>query len=249
MDIIKVEGLTKAFGQLKAVNNVSIKFHSGQLTAIIGPNGAGKTTLFNLITGRLKPTLGHIYFKGEEITNLPPYKILKKGIGRSFQIMNIFPGLTTFENIRIGILSYLNKSFNLFSSVDKMSQINEEVIKSLEIVGLEEERDTIAGALSHGDQKRLEIALALTSQPDLLLLDEPTAGMNPEETKMITNLIKDISSLKGITVIFTEHDMDVVFSIAERIIVMHQGGIIADGKEEEIKGNRQVREAYLGVEE
>jgi len=249
MNILKIDGLTKAFGELKAVNNVSIEFEENQLCAIIGPNGAGKSTLFNLITGGLKPTSGHVYFKGENITALSPYKILKKGIGRSFQIVNIFPGLTTFENVRIGTLSHNKKSSNLFFPVNKMIEISEEVLRYLEIVRLKDERNTIAGALSQGNQKRLEIALALASQPDLLLLDEPTAGMDPEETKRITNFIKEIPDVMGITVIFIEHDMDVVFSISERIVVMQQGSIIADGKGEEIKDNIQVREAYLGVEE
>ncbi len=249
MDILRTEGLTKSFGEMRAVNNVDTKFNKGQLCAVIGPNGAGKSTLFNLITGGLQPTSGHVYFKGENITGLAPYKILKKGIGRSFQIMNIFPALTTFENVRIGILSHNKKSWNLFSPVDKMIEINEEVLKCLEIVRLADERDTIAGALSGGKQKRLEIALALTSQPDLLLLDEPTAGLDPKETKRVTNFIKEISDVMGITVIFIEHDMDVVFSISDRIVVMQQGGIIADGKGLEIKNDARVKEAYLGVEE
>ena len=249
MSILKIEGLTKIFGELRAVDKVSVRFQEGELTSIIGPNGAGKSTFFNLITGRLAPSSGAVYLKEEDITGLPPHKILRRGIGRSFQITNIFPGLSIFENVRIGILAYNGKSSNLFSQVRKMNEINDEVLRNLDDLGLRDEKDTIAGALSHGDQKRLEIALALTSQPDLLLLDEPTAGMNPEETKILTNLIKEISDERGITVIFTEHDMDVVFSISERIIVMQQGRIIADGKGEEIKGNKHVREAYLGVEE
>jgi branched-chain amino acid transport system ATP-binding protein len=249
MSILKTEILTKAFGELRAVDEVSVGFQEGEITSIIGPNGAGKTTFFNLITGRLRPSSGAVYLKEENITGLPPHKILRRGIGRSFQITNIFPGLTTFENVRIGILAYNGKGSNLFSQVSKMNEMNEEVLMCLDAVGIRDEKDTIAGALSHGDQKRLEIALALTSQPDLLLLDEPTAGMNPEETKILTDLIKRISDERGVTVIFTEHDMAVVFSISERIIVMQQGCIIADGKGDEIKDNKQVRAAYLGAEE
>jgi branched-chain amino acid transport system ATP-binding protein len=195
------------------------------------------------------PSSGTVYFKEENITGLAPHKILKRGMGRSFQITNIFPGLTTFENVRIGVLAHDGKSSILFSQVKNMDEMNEKTLKSLDAMNLRDEKDTYAGALSHGDQKRLEIALALTSHPDLLLLDEPTAGMNPEETKMLIELIKQISNEQGITVLFTEHDMRVVFSISERIVVMQQGCIIADGKPEEIRDNKQVREAYLGVEE
>lgn len=249
MTVLKTSGLTKSFGTLTAVNNMSLDFQEGKITAIIGPNGAGKSTFFNLISGRLKPSAGSVYFKDEDITLLPPYKILRKGIGRSFQITNIFPGLTVFENLRAGILAYTGRSANFFSPVDEMDGITQEALGALETVGLLEEKDTTGGALSHGDQKRLEIGLTLTCQPVLLLLDEPTAGMNPEETKKLTELIKDISDKKGITIIFTEHDMNVVFSISERIIVMQQGQVIADGPGEKVRANFRVREAYLGVEE
>jgi len=249
MTVLKTSGLTKSFGTLTAVNNMSLDFQEGKITAIIGPNGAGKSTFFNLISGRLKPSSGSVYFKDEDITLLPPYKILHKGIGRSFQITNIFPGLTVFENLRAGILAYTGRSANFFSPVDEMDGITQEALRASETVGLLDEKDTTAGALSHGDQKRLEIGLTLTCQPVLLLLDEPTAGMNPEETKKLTELIKDISDKKAITIIFTEHDMSVVFSISERIIVMQQGQVIADGPGEKVRANPQVREAYLGVEE
>ena len=248
MIILKIIGLTKSFGELTAVDQVSLEFKEGELTAIIGPNGAGKSTFFNVISGRLNPSSGDIYFKEENITGLPPHKILRRGIGRSFQITNIFPGLTAFETLRVGILAHTKKSANFFSKVRKMNGVSEQALQSLDVVGLADEKDTIAAALSHGDQRRLEIALALTSQPDLVLLDEPTAGMNPEETKRLIELIKEISDKRGITVIFTEHDMNVVFTMSERIIVMQQGGIIADGKGKDIKANKQVREAYLGVE-
>lgn len=248
MNILKTSKLRKSFGELIAVDNISLEFNGGMITAIIGPNGAGKSTFFNLISGRLKPSSGEVYFKEQNITGLAPYKILRKGIGRSFQITNIFQGLTVFENVRIGILAHKRESAALFSTVDEMNSVTGEVLQTLEAVGLVSEKDLIAGALSHGDQKRLEIALTLTCQPVLLLLDEPTAGMNPEETRKLTELIKEISDKKGITIIFTEHDMNVVFSIAERIIVMQQGHIIADGKGEEVRNNTQVREAYLGIE-
>jgi len=248
MNFLEIRNLTKEFGKLRAVNNVSFEVQKGSLVAIIGPNGAGKSTLFNLFTGYFAVSSGKVIFKDEEITNLPPYKILQKGISRSFQVSNIFPDLTAFENVRIGVLSHRRKSMKLLSLVDEMDEINEETLKTLKMVELSNENDTVANTLSHGDQKRLEIGIALTSEPALLLLDEPTAGMAPEETLNTVNLIKDISKKQNTTIVFTEHDLNVVFSIAERIIVLQQGIIIGDGTGEEIKGNKKVKEAYLGEE-
>jgi len=249
MIILKSVELTKSFGKLLAVNRVSIDFAEGELTAIIGPNGAGKSTYFNLLSGRLKPSSGSIYCKDEDVTGLPPYEMVQRGVGRSFQITNIFPGLTAFENMRIGTLAHRKKGGKLFAQVEKMFEINKETLQGLELVGLAEERDTIAGALSYGDQRRLEIGLTLTCDPELMLLDEPTAGMNPEETKLLTALIRRISEEKGVTVIFTEHDMSVVFGISERIIVLQQGTVIAEGTESDIRSDERVKVAYLGVEE
>jgi branched-chain amino acid transport system ATP-binding protein len=248
MNFLEIRNLTKEFGKLRAVNNVSFEVQKGSLVAIIGPNGAGKSTLFNLFTGYFAVSSGKVIFKDEEITNLPPYKILQKGISRSFQVSNIFPDLTAFENVRIGVLSHRRKSMKLLTLVDEMDEINEETLKILKMVELSNENDTVANTLSHGDQKRLEIGIALTSEPALLLLDEPTAGMAPEETVNTVNLIKDISKKQNTTIVFTEHDLNVVFSIAERIIVLQQGIIIGDGTGEEIKGNKKVKEAYLGEE-
>jgi branched-chain amino acid transport system ATP-binding protein len=248
MNFLEIRNLTKEFGKLSAVNNVSFEVQKGSIVAIIGPNGAGKSTLFNLVTGYFAVSSGKIFFKDEEITDLPPYKILQKGISRSFQVSNIFPDLTAFENVRIGVLSHRRKGMKLFSLVEEMDEINEETSKLLKAVGLSNENDTVASTLSHGDQKRLEIGIALTNEPALLLLDEPTAGMAPEETANTVNLIKDISNKQNTTIVFTEHDLNVVFSIAERIIVLQQGSIIADGTGEEIKGNKKVKEAYLGEE-
>ncbi len=203
MNFLEIRNLTKEFGKLRAVNNVSFEVQKGSLVAIIGPNGAGKSTLFNLFTGYFAVSSGKIIFKDEEITNLPPYKILQKGISRSFQVSNIFPDLTAFENVRIGVLSHRRKSMKLLSLVDEMDEINEETLKTLKMVELSNENDTVANTLSHGDQKRLEIGIALTSEPALLLLDEPTAGMAPEETLNTVNLIKDISKKQNTTIVFT----------------------------------------------
>lgn len=249
MEILKLEQLTKSFGELKAVNDFSAAFKENTINAVIGPNGAGKSTLFNLVTGRLKTTSGKVYFMDQEITNHQPHELVKKGIGRSFQITNIFRGLSTFENIRLGIISYRENSFDLLHNVDNLENLEVEILEILETVGLQGQRDNLAGLLSHGDQKRLEIALTLTTHPKLLLLDEPTAGMDPDETRMLTQLIETVAQKNNITVILTEHDMEVVFSICKRILVMQYGSIIADGTEKEVKGDQRVREAYLGVEE
>jgi len=248
MEFLSVQNLTKEFGKLIAVNNVSFEIHEGDIVAVIGPNGAGKSTLFNLITGYLPATSGKVLFRGNDITGCPPYKIIQKRINKSFQVANIFPDLTTFENVRIGVLAYRQKGLSLFKSVEAMEPIKREADEILKAIGLEDERDTVASNLSHGDQKSLEIGISLTTEPQLLLLDEPTAGMGPEETMETVRLIQQVARNRGITLLFTEHDLNVVFSISQRIIVLQQGSIIADGTGEEIRQNAKVKEAYLGEE-
>jgi len=248
MSFLSIQNLSKEFGKLHAVNDVSFDVEKGNTLAIIGPNGAGKSTFFNLVTGSFPVSAGKVIFKGENITNLPPYAIVNKGISRSFQVSNIFPDLTTFENVRIGVLSHRKESLKLFTAIKKMDRVKEETINILKAIGLEDKMTLAANTLSHGDQKSLEIGIALTNEPELLLLDEPTAGMGPEETLSTVNLIKDVSMKRSVTIIFTEHDLNVVFSISDRVIVLQQGMIIADGKPEEVRGNKRVREAYLGGE-
>jgi branched-chain amino acid transport system ATP-binding protein len=251
MSFLELRRVCKYFGNLHAVNNLSLEIEKGMITAIIGPNGAGKTTVFNLITGWHRVTTGEILFKKEMITHLPTYEILRKGIGRSFQIINIFKNLTVFENIRMGILANKRKSFNFLRPVESefYQGIKKRSLQLIETVGLSEKINTMASILSHGDQKALEIGIALSTEPELLLLDEPTAGMSLEESRYTTNLIKEISEKKGITILFTEHDLDMVFSIAQRIIVLAQGEVICDGDEKCIKDNRRVQEAYMGSEQ
>lgn len=244
--LLQIKELSKAFGGLLAVNSFTLSVNKGDLHAIIGPNGAGKTTLFNLISGYLVPDHGKVIFKGKEITGLPPHKICQKGISRSFQRVNIFPKLTVFENVQVALLSHKRQSHNLFSVAGKMYE--EEVLVILDTVGLCDQARLRAEALSHGDKKRLELAIALSSEPELLLLDEPTAGMSPEETAATVSLIEKLNLEKGISILFTEHDMAVVFGIARRITVMHQGSLIADGPPEEVKANREVQQIYLGEE-
>jgi branched-chain amino acid transport system ATP-binding protein len=242
--MLQVESLIKSFDDFMAVNGANLTVDKGQIVAVIGPNGAGKTTLFNLITGALKRDRGRIVFKGEDISELPPYAICKKGISRSYQIVNTFPRLTVFENVQVAVLSYQRRSSNLFRPAQSIA-VNE--TKSiLESMGLSNKGKNIAGSLSHGDQKILEIAIALGNEPELLILDEPTAGMSPEETQSTMELVKRLASQRGLTILFCEHDMDIVFSIAQSIMVMRYGQTIIQGGLQEVRSNKEVQEAYLG---
>jgi branched-chain amino acid transport system ATP-binding protein len=244
--MLQVESLMKSFDDFMAVNGANLTVDKGEIVAVIGPNGAGKTTLFNLITGALKRDKGRIVFKGEDISELPPYEICKKGISRSYQIVNIFPRLTVFENIQVAVLSYQRRSSNLFRPAQSIA-VNE--TKSiLESMGLSDKEKSIAGSLSHGDQKILEIAIALGNEPELLILDEPTAGMSPEETQDTMELVKRLANQRGLTILFCEHDMDIVFSVAQSIMVMRHGQTIIQGGLEEVRSNKEVQEAYLGGE-
>jgi len=242
--MLQVEAVDKSFGDFMAVCQANLSVGKGELVAVIGPNGAGKTTLFNLITGQLWPDRGRIVFKGEDILGLHPYEICKRGIARSFQIVSIFPRLTVFGNVQVAVLSQQRRSDNIFSPAQNLAV--EETKFILESVGLSDKVTHTAGSLSHGDQKILEIAIALGNEPELLILDEPTAGMSPEETAATLELIKNLASSRGLTILFCEHDMDVVFSISQSIMVMHQGRTLIQGKPEEVRENREVQEAYLG---
>jgi branched-chain amino acid transport system ATP-binding protein len=244
--MLQVEGVVKSFDEFKAVNGANLVIEKGEIVAVIGPNGAGKTTLFNLITGQLKRDRGKIIFKGEDIGELSPYQICKKGIGRSFQVVNIFPRLTAFRNVQVAVLSQQRRSHQLFQLAQNMAV--QETNNILQSVGLLNKAHHIAGSLSHGDQKILEIAIALGNEPELLILDEPTAGMSPEETIATMELVKQLARKRGLTILFCEHDMDIVFSIAQRIMVMRQGQTITQGSPEEVRGNKEVQEAYLGGE-
>ena len=242
--MLQAQGVAKSFDGFKAVNGADLRVECGEIVAVIGPNGAGKTTLFNLITGHLKPDSGTIMFKGEEITGLAPFEICRKGISRSFQVENFFPRLSVFENVEVSVLSQKRKSYSLLPAVRK--RIVEESQEMLRSVGLIKKSRITSGLLSHGDRKLLEIAIALASKPELLILDEPTAGMSPEETAVTIQLIKHLSLKMGLTILFCEHNMDLVFSIAHRIMVMRQGRSIIQGNLDEVRNNSEVQEAYLG---
>ena len=240
--------ITKSFGGLRALTDVSLSVAQGEIHAVIGPNGAGKSTLFNVMTGLFPPDSGEVIFDGERISGLPPYRIIRKGIGRSFQITNIFPRMTVFENVQVALFAHYRKSTHLWSRAWKFQGIAAETLGVLEQVGLQEKCGASAAVLSHGDQKRLEIAISLASRPRLLMLDEPTAGMSRFESRETIALLKKISMEQGLTLVFTEHDMDIVFGISERLSVLHQGLVIAFGTPAEIKANPEVRKAYLGDE-
>ncbi|MCX7858153.1 MAG: ABC transporter ATP-binding protein [Deltaproteobacteria bacterium] len=243
--MFEAKGLSKSFDGFMAVSRVDLSVEKGEMVAVIGPNGAGKTTFFNLITGILKPDSGRIVYKGEDITGLSPYEIFRKGISRSFQIVNVFQRLTVFENVQLSVLSRENKTWDLITNASKL--YTDETEKILEQVGLLEKKNTVSGFLSHGEQKILEIAIALGGKPEFMILDEPTAGMSPEETVRCMELIKRLREEMDLTILFCEHDMDVVFGYANRIMVMVRGETIIQGTCDEVKCNRLVQEAYLGL--
>jgi branched-chain amino acid transport system ATP-binding protein len=244
MPILETRGLKKSFGGLQAVAGVDLEVQDGRIHSIIGPNGAGKTTLFNLISGYYPCDDGAIFFKGKDVTGLNPRQIVKMGMGRSFQVTNIFPGLSVFENIQATLLYTGGKGLRFFSkAADLYTDETEEI---LSMVGLIERAAEMAGILAAGDRKRLELGIVLATGPNLLLLDEPTCGMSPMETTDTIALIREIAEKKSLTVLFTEHKMDVVFNIASHITVMNFGAIIAAGKPDDIRTNKEVQQCYFG---
>jgi branched-chain amino acid transport system ATP-binding protein len=242
--VLEVRGLRKAFGGFQAVAGVDLAVRQGETAAIIGPNGAGKTTFFNLITGHLRPDAGAVLFEGRDITGRPPHQICRLGLGRSFQRTNIFPRLTVFQNVQAAFIAHRGRGRDLWTRVEALYR--EETEQVLASIGLLPRSGEVSGFLSHGAQKQLELALALASEPRLLLLDEPTAGMSATETRETIDLVSRIARERGLTLLFTEHDMEVVFSIAGRIAVLHQGRIIAEGGPAAVRADAEVRRVYLG---
>ena len=244
LTILRVKNLNKAFGGLQATSNVNYEMKAGEFSAIIGPNGAGKSTFFNLITGYHKCDSGRIFFQDHDITGLQPHIISKFGIARAFQVSNIYSTLTTFENVRQAVLSKREKTLNFVTPAKKLA--NRETLSIIESCGLTEVVNTQASKLSQGDKKRLELGVALGNNPSLLLLDEPTAGMSGEETRATMDFIHNLNRDNGLSILFTEHDMSVVFGYAKRITVLHQGEIIADGLPQDVKADEKVQRVYLG---
>lgn len=242
--MLKVEAAVKSFGGFRAVNGANLHVKKGEIVAVIGPNGAGKTTLFHLLTGHLPPDSGRFLFRGEEIGGLPPHVICRRGVTRAFQVVNIFPRLSVFENVQIAVLARERKTFRILS--DARGMAGAEVDRILRSVGLSDKGGIESDRLSHGDKKVLEIAVALAGKPELLILDEPTAGMAPEETQRCIGLIRKLRDEDGLTILFCEHDIALVFEIADRIMVMVRGATVVQGGCEEVRRNREVQSAYLG---
>jgi len=244
--IFETLNLSKVFGGLVAVDNVSIKVRKNTLHAIIGPNGAGKTTFFNLLSGNIEPTSGKVFFKGRDITNQPVHRTIHFGVGRSFQISNIFPNLTVFENIRLASQALGADNFKFWQQASSFKQFEERTWEVLKRVGLEGRANVFARTLPHGDQRKLELGMILAPDPEVLLLDEPTAGMASEQVPELIALIQDIQKAGDKTVMLVEHNMNVVMSVSDQITVMHQGAILAEGTPAEITANKDVQTAYLG---
>jgi branched-chain amino acid transport system ATP-binding protein len=242
--VLEVRGIGKSFGGFVAVDDVSFEVAERQIAAVIGPNGAGKSTLFNLLTGHLRPTVGQVLLAGRDITGTAPHDICRLGIGRSFQRTNIFPRLTVFENLQAALLSHHGRGRDFWSRSETLYRDETEAL--LGSIGLAPHEDAVAGTLSYGNQKQLELGLALASDPKILLLDEPTAGMSASETHDTIRLLERIAEARSLTLLFTEHDMEVVFSIAQKIAVLHQGRLIADGSPASVRANPEVRRIYLG---
>jgi branched-chain amino acid transport system ATP-binding protein len=242
--ILEMVDLYKNFGDLTAINGFNLSILRGKRHAIIGPNGAGKTTLFNLLSGRFKPTRGQIVFNGRDITGMSPYRISRLGIARSFQIINVFPQLSVFENVHAVLMSKNHIRYDFLRNIKRWKRLTGETVSLLEQIGLLDKKDVPAGFLSYGEQRGLEVGLTIASDPEIILLDEPTAGMSMDETRQAIKLIDRVT--KGKTLVIIEHDMEVIFSLADVITVMQYGNIVATGSPEEIRKNQKVKEAYLG---
>jgi branched-chain amino acid transport system ATP-binding protein len=242
--LLSVEGLSKSYGGVHAVRSVSFALHAGEILALIGPNGAGKSTCFNMLNGQTTPDAGRVYLLGRDATGLKPREVWRLGVGRTFQITATFPTMTVRENVQVALSSHDRKLFNLTASMPRYAQ--SEADRLLELVGMGGFAKRACGELAYGDLKRLELAVALANEPKLLLMDEPTAGMAPRERIELMRLTAGIAREKSIGVLFTEHDMDVVFEHADRILVLNRGSLIAEGSPDEVRRNPQVRSIYLG---
>jgi branched-chain amino acid transport system ATP-binding protein len=246
MTVLEVRNVSKRFGSLAAVRDISLSVPTGQLRAIIGPNGAGKTTFFNLISGFFRPTAGTILFDGRDVTAMPAHQRVTLGMARTFQITEIFPELSVFENVRISTEVAGGYRLRAWMGRAEREGIERRVIETLKLAGLESKAHRLVGELAHGDQRAAEIAMALALEPHLLLLDEPTAGMGDQETYEITQLVRRLHREGKLTIVLIEHDMRVVFHLADRITVLDQGSLLADGTPQEIAANEAVQAAYLG---
>jgi branched-chain amino acid transport system ATP-binding protein len=244
MHILAAEGLVKNFGGLRATDGLTFGVDEGKLTSVIGPNGAGKTTLFNLLTGMIRPDAGRVVFRGEDITRLPVHQIVRRGISRSFQIINLFNELSLYENVWLGVQAQQGHGPELFARSESFGSVRDETDRIIGEIGLAGKEDVPVKLLSYGDRRLLEITVALTAKPSLLLLDEPMSGLMSEDRKRVAGFMKQLAS--RLTLLVVEHAMDVVLTISDHIVVMHQGRLLAQGTPDEMRANPQVQEAYLG---
>lgn len=252
--VLKADNLRRQFGRLVAVDDVTVDIQSDEITSIIGPNGAGKTTFYNLITGRLEPTSGTVHLRDRDgdlvdVTDRSANEIANLGLSRGFQINNLFQGLTVLENVRIARISRTDRTRDITAITSSDAELNDGAWDIIELIGLEDVAETVCENLSHGDKRKVEIALALGTDPSVVLLDEPTAGMNATETRQMVQLIERLNEETDTTFVVTEHDMEVVLGISDRILVLDNGSLIADGTPDEVLSDQRVREAYLGLEE
>jgi branched-chain amino acid transport system ATP-binding protein len=244
MSVLEVSNLSRAFGGVKAVSDVSFSVEAGELLALIGPNGAGKSTCFNLLNGQLRPDSGTVRLEGRDITGLRPRAIWRLGVGRTFQITATFASMTVRENVQMALLSYERRLFDLWRPASSLHRDKADAL--LAQVGMQDQAERACGVLAYGDIKRVELAVALANEPHLLLMDEPTAGMAPKERIELMALAQEIARKRNIAVLFTEHDMDVVFARADRIIVLNRGRLIAAGRPEAVRADKAVQDVYLG---
>ena len=242
--ILRIEGLAKRFGGLEALGGVSLSVAHGDFRAIIGPNGAGKSTFFNTMTGLLRPDAGRVIFEGRDVTGEPPHRLARRGVGRTFQITSVFHDLSALQNVQVSLLAHARRSWSLWPNATTLHA--DRARELLALVGLATHAERQAGTLAHGDQKRLELAIALAGEPRLLLLDEPTAGMAAQERLESIRLVHRVAKELGLSCVFTEHDMAVVFAVASHITVMHQGRVLAEGTPAEVRARREVQQVYLG---
>ncbi|MEP5731028.1 MAG: ABC transporter ATP-binding protein [Sulfitobacter sp.] len=242
--VLEIKGLTKTFGAIVAVNEVSFNLNQGELLALIGPNGAGKSTCFNMLMGQLRPTSGDVFLDGEKITGMQPRDVWRKGVGRTFQITATYASMTVIENVQMALISHHREIMRFLPFAH--TRYRAEALELLDLVNMADQADRHCAVLAYGDLKRMELAIALAHNPKVLLMDEPTAGMAPKERVALMKLTADIVADKGVSVLFTEHDMDVVFAHSHRIMVLNRGQLIAEGNAAEIRNNEKVQEVYLG---
>jgi branched-chain amino acid transport system ATP-binding protein len=241
--LLEARGVSRSFGRLRAVSNVDLRVAAGELRAIIGPNGAGKSTLLKLIAGEVRPSRGTVHFKGTDITGWPTHRIARLGVARSYQVTHLFPGLTVLENVRVAVQAH-HSPYNFWQRAEALRDARDRALDLLRLVELEQKADDVASTLSHGEQRHLELAVALAIEPALLLLDEPTAGMSQEDTRATARVIGRLAEQH--TIILVEHKMDVVMNVAHRISVLHFGEVLAEGTPAEIRANKAVEDVYLG---